>query len=114
MPPWAIGRRIVVRMRQEASSEERHCRGEEGEDVLRSLYLMERFGCVPEHPLGDDILATSGRQQSGQGRLDFLRHLSDVCALTETQADSGPAGRKESRWKPRTAYAAAGPARSRP
>lgn len=53
---WPTGRRIMERIRREVNAEGAHFLGEEGEDVFRSLYLTERFGCIPDHLLGEDIL----------------------------------------------------------
>ena len=46
-PPWATGLRIMERVRRAVNSEESHFHGEEGEDLIRSRYLTERFACIP-------------------------------------------------------------------
>ena len=53
---WSIGRSILERIRSEVNGEDGHFRGEEGESVFVSLYLTERYGCIPDHLLGEDIL----------------------------------------------------------
>ena len=53
---WPAGRRIIERIRSEINAPDGPFTGEEGEDVFRSLYLTERFGCIPDHFLGDDLM----------------------------------------------------------
>lgn len=53
---WPIGRSILQRIRSEVNDEASAFAGGEGEDVFQTLYLTERFGCIPDHLLGEDLL----------------------------------------------------------
>jgi hypothetical protein len=53
---WPVGRSILQRIRTEVNDEASAFAGDEGEDVFQTLYLTERFGCIPDHLLGEDLL----------------------------------------------------------
>jgi hypothetical protein len=46
----------MERIRGDVNDEASAFTGEEGEDVFQTLYLRERFGCIPDHLLGDDLM----------------------------------------------------------
>ncbi len=53
---YPIGRSILRRLRKTLNEEWDYWLPEEGEDVVKTLYLTERKVCIPEHLLSDEIM----------------------------------------------------------